>query len=87
MAVQCMSKAHYMAGELEKSGFEIENGGEYFHEFITVSEKPSEKVLAVLETKGILGGYPLDDHRILWCCTEMNSKEDIDRAVALAREV
>ncbi len=87
MAVQCMSKAHYMAGELEKSGFEIENGGEYFHEFVTVSERPSEKVLAVLEAKGILGGYPLDDHRILWCCTEMNSKEDIDRAVALAREV
>lgn len=85
-AVQCMSKARYMAGELEKSGFATENKGEYFHEFVTVSEKSSKKALAALEAEGILGGYPLDEHRILWCCTEMNSKEDIDRAVALVKE-
>lgn len=86
-AVQCMSKAHYMAEELQKSGYTIENKGEYFHEFVTVSERASEEVLAVLEAEGILGGYPLDEHRILWCCTEMNSKEDIDRTVALVKEV
>ena len=87
VATQCTSKAHYMAKELEKTGYQIENKGEYFHEFVTVSDVPSEKVLNVLEQKGILGGYPLDEHRILWCCTEMNSKEDIDRAVAIIKEV
>ena len=35
----------------------------------------------------ILGGLPLDDNRILWCCTEMNSKADIDKAVAVVKEV
>ena len=87
VATQCTSKAHYMAKELEKTGYQIENKGEYFHEFVTVSDVPSEKVLNALEQEGILGGYPLDEHRILWCCTEMNSKEDIDRAVAIIKEV
>ncbi|MGE9882388.1 aminomethyl-transferring glycine dehydrogenase subunit GcvPA [Blautia obeum] len=87
VATQCTSKAHYMAKELEKAGYQIENKGEYFHEFVTVSDVPSEKVLNALEQEGILGGYPLDEHRILWCCTEMNSKEDIDRAVAIIKEV
>ena len=87
VATQCTSKAHYMAKELEKTGYQIENKGEYFHEFVTVSDVPSEKVLNALEQEGILGGYPLDEHRILWCCTEMNSKEDIDRAVSIIKEV
>ena len=29
----------------------------------------------------------LDENRILWCCTEMNSKADIDKAVAVVKEV
>ncbi|MGN0421227.1 MAG: aminomethyl-transferring glycine dehydrogenase subunit GcvPA [Lachnospiraceae bacterium] len=87
VATQCTSKAHYMAKELEKAGYQIENKGEYFHEFVTVSDVPSEKILNALEQEGILGGYPLDEHRILWCCTEMNSKEDIDRAAAIIKEV
>lgn len=87
VAVQCTSKAHYMAKQLEGAGCKVENKGEFFHEFVTVSEKPAEELLSALEKEGILGGYPLDEHRILWCCTEMNSKEDIDRAVAIVKEV
>ena len=87
VAVQCTSKAHYMAKELEKAGCSVENRGEYFHEFVTVSDKASEEILDALEKEGILGGYPLDEHRILWCCTEMNTKEDIDRAAAIIKEV
>lgn len=87
VAVQCSSKAHYMAGELEKIGYRTENKGEYFHEFVTVSDTPADKVLSALEEQGILGGYPLEEHRILWCCTELNSKEEIDRTVAIIKEV
>ncbi|MGN1193366.1 MAG: aminomethyl-transferring glycine dehydrogenase subunit GcvPA [Dorea sp.] len=87
IAVQCTSKAHYMAKQLEAVGYQTENKGSFFHEFVTVSETPAEKVLSALEAEGILGGYPLDEHRILWCCTEMNSKEDIDRAVSIIKEV
>lgn len=87
VAVQCTSKAHYMAKQLEEAGCKVENKGDFFHEFVTVSEKSAEELLSALEKEGILGGYPLDEHRILWCCTEMNSKEDIDRAVAIVKEV
>lgn len=86
-AIQCTSKAHYMAENLQTAGCRQENEKEFFHEFVTVSETPAKEILKALEAEGILGGYPLDEHRILWCCTEMNSKEDIDRAVAVIKGV
>ncbi|MFR5583817.1 MAG: hypothetical protein ACLTLQ_08380 [[Clostridium] scindens] len=43
--------------------------------------------LKALKKKGILGGCPLDDRRILWCCTEMNSKEEIDETIRILKEV
>lgn len=86
-AVQCTSKAHYLAAELEKIGWQVENKGEFFHEFVTSSEISSEKALKALEDAGILGGYPLDDHRILWCCTEMNTKDEMDEVVRILKEV
>ena len=45
------------------------------------------KALAALEEKGILGGFPLDEHRILWCCTEVNTKEEMDAVVQILKEV
>lgn len=86
-AVQCTSKAHYLAAALDKIGFKTENKGEFFHEFVTVSDTCSEKALKKLEEQGILGGYPLDSNRILWCCTEMNTKEEMDKVVCLLKEV
>lgn len=76
-----------MAARLRDAGCRLENEREFFHEFVTVSETPAEKILEALEEEGILGGYPLDEHRILWCCTEMNSKEEIDRAAAIVKGV
>ena len=86
-AVQCMSKAHYRAGRMEELGYRIENGAGFFHEFVTVSGTDSQTILEALEKKGILGGYPLDDHRILWCCTEMNTKEEMDEVIQTLKEV
>lgn len=86
-AIQCTSKAHYLAKCLEEAGCSIENREEFFHEFVAVSEKTSEDILKALEKEGILGGYPLDEHRILWCCTEVNTKEEMDRAAAIVKEV
>ena len=85
-ATQCYSKAHYMAAELSCVGFEIENE-EFFHEFVTKTDKDVYAVMQALEDAGILGGLPLGDGRILWCCTEMNTKADIDEAIAIVKEV
>lgn len=86
-AVQCTSKAHYMAEKLQEAGCKLDNTQEFFHEFVTASEVPAKKILDALEEEGILGGYPLDEYRILWCCTEMNSKEEIDRTAAIVKGV
>jgi len=89
-AIQCMSKAHYMADQLEAIGYPVVNRGEFFHEFVTISKIPAEEVMSVLEEQGILGGYPLTGERagqILWCCTEMNAKDDIDRVIGILKEV
>ena len=87
VATQCISKAHYMAKELEKIGFKLNYNKEFFHEFVTVSDIPSEKILKKLEDNNILGGLPLDEKRILWCCTELNSKEEIDEVINILKEV
>ena len=86
-ALQSASKAHYLAAELDKIGFKVENKGEFFHEFVTISEKCPCEALKALEEHGILGGYPLGNHRVLWCCTEMNTKEEMDEVIRILKEV
>ena len=85
-AVNSMSKAHYFAGELEKIGLPRVHGGEYFHEFVT-SCGDAEKILKALDGNDILGGLPIGDGKILWCVTELVSKDQLDRAVAIIKEV
>ena len=41
---------------------------------------------AKLEERGILGGLPVDGG-ILWCCTELNTKADMDQLIAVIGEV
>ena len=95
VAALCSSKAHYMAEELEKIGMKRCFKGEFWNEF-AMTCPDADKLLAALEAKGILGGLKLccgccgegcDTDCILWCCTELNSKEDIDEVVAIAKEV
>ena len=45
-----------------------------------------EKLTAGLEARGILGGLPIEQG-ILWCATEMNTKDEIDALEAAIREV
>jgi len=85
-AYQCMSKAHYLASELEKIGFSPAYDGEFFHEFVTKSPVDVQMLMEHLEENGILGGLPTSSG-ILWCTTEMNHKEDMDRLIRLIREV
>ena len=84
-ARQSMSKAHYLASELEKIGLKRLHTGEFFHEFVTTCDK-TQDVLDALDKAGILGGLPVEGG-ILWCVTEMVSREELDRAVAIIKEV
>lgn len=86
-ALQSASKAHYLSKELETIGYHTENQGTFFHEFVTTSKVSAKETLDALEAHGILGGYPLDEHRILWCCTEVNTKEEMNDVIRILKEV
>ena len=45
-----------------------------------------ERALEALEAHGILGGLPVEGG-ILWCVTELVSKSQLDKAVAIVKEV
>lgn len=85
---QCYHKAHYLAQRLtELSGFSLHHTGEFFHEFVTDCPIKPNQLMERLEEHGILGGLPLPDGGILWCVTEMNTKEEMDTVVSLLKEV
>ena len=85
-AKQSMAKAHYLASELCKiPGVTMKFTGEYFHEFVTEMPKADE-VLKALENADILGGLQIEEG-VLWCCTEKVTKANLDRAVAIVKEV
>ncbi|MCI5499398.1 MAG: aminomethyl-transferring glycine dehydrogenase subunit GcvPA [Clostridiales bacterium] len=87
VAETCAAHAHYLAGELAKLGFSLRSGEKpFFHEFLTDCPVEPEKLTAALEAKGILGGLPVDGG-ILWCCTELNTKADMDQLIAVIGEV
>lgn len=86
VATLCSSKAHYMADELSKIGMPLVYNGEFWNEFVTTCPD-ADKLLTALEQKGILGGLKIENGNILWCCTEVNTKEDIDELITIAKEV
>lgn len=85
-AKQSMAKAHYLAAELCRlPGVRLAYTGAYFHEFVTVLPR-ADAVLEALEKADILGGLPIEGG-VLWCATEKVSKAELDRAVAIVKEV
>ena len=85
-ARQSMAKAHYLADALcAIPGIALKYPGEYFDEFVVEMPKADE-ALKALEEAGILGGLPVEGG-VLWCATEKASKEALDRAAAIVKEV
>ena len=87
VARACTDNAHYLASELGKiKGFElVYPDAPFFHEFVTKTPVPAERVLRVLEQKGILGGLPVEGG-ILWCATERNTKAQMDALISAGKE-
>ena len=86
-AEQSMAKAHYLEKALcALPGVEPVYGGAYFHEFVLKMPRRQE-LLHALEDQGILGGLPVGEDRVLWCATEKVSRQELDEAVSIVKEV
>ncbi len=95
VAEQCYHKAHYAAAEIIKAGgYELAFDGPFFNEFVIrcKDNRSVGKVEAACKAAGIIGGfalgklYPAYQDCLLFCCTEMNTREDIDALVETLRK-
>jgi len=89
LATQNLAKAAYAAGEFakKKTSKLLFQGAPRFNEFVIATGEDPHKINNRLLEKRIIGGFPLArfypelGNAALWCCTELNSKEQIDTAV------
>jgi glycine dehydrogenase subunit 1 len=82
--------AHYAADRIGRlPGYAILTDQPFFHEFVVRCPEDPQTLALRLVKEGVLGGLPLGafDPRMgdcaLYCCTEMNTRPQIDRLVEL----
>ncbi|MGD0724194.1 MAG: aminomethyl-transferring glycine dehydrogenase subunit GcvPA [Spirochaetia bacterium] len=93
VAELCWHKAHYAAASIARvPGYSVEEG-EFFHEFVVHCPLRVEEINRRLyAAHGIIGGfdlaaqYPERRDCMLVCCTEMNSRDEIDAFVSALKE-
>ncbi len=86
-------KAHYAADQIAAlPGYSVDRSLPFFHEFVVKTPVPVAQINQHLLAEGIIGGYDLGrdyddlkDHMLI-CCTEVNTKEEIDLLVETLRE-
>jgi glycine dehydrogenase subunit 1 len=87
LAQQNLAKAAYAASEFGKKTKVLFGGAPRFNEFVIQTQEDPHNLNNRLLEKKVIGGcslakfYPELGHASLWCCTELNSKEQIDTAV------
>ncbi len=87
IADACLQKAHFLADRIQKiPGMRLCHDRPFFHEFVIESDVPAARVDAIVRRAGIVGGLPVGKRRILYCVTEMNTRDDIN-ALLRALEV
>ena len=77
------NRAHILNEKLKKNGFETINPSSFYNEFLIKTPKPAEKIITDLMEYDILAGIQVEDDKLLVCCTEKNSLEDIDSYVSV----
>ena len=79
-------RACALADALEKSGYKIENQN-FFNEFVVMMPEQASGIVQKLTEKNIIGGYALNDNRLLVTATEITTDSDIDAFVKALKEV
>jgi glycine dehydrogenase subunit 1 len=80
------SRAHLLHDKLRKCGFKSLNKKPFYNEFFMEAPQGSFKnISSDLLQNGIHGGLNLSEDKILICCTEMNSVQDIETFISVTR--
>jgi glycine dehydrogenase subunit 1 len=80
------SRAHLLHDKLRKCGFKPLNKKPFYNEFFMEAPQGSIKnISSNLLQNGILGGLNLSEDKMLICCTEMNSVQDIESFISVTR--
>ena len=95
VAEQCYHKAHYAASEITKiPGFEMLDDKPFFNEFVVRCPLPASEINRyLLEEWDIVGGFEIGiecsglENCLMFCVTEMNSRDEIDTLVIALEEV
>ncbi len=87
VAELCYHKAHYAAEAIgELKGFSLAFQQPFFKEFVVRCPVPPHQINEVLFKERIIGGLDLSDlveNGMLFCVTEMNTKQQMDRLVTI----
>lgn len=82
VAELCYQKAHYAARRIAAlPGYALPLPGVFFHEFVVQCPVPPAEVNDRLWERGIIGGIDVSDlvpGGLLLCCTELNTRAEID---------
>jgi glycine dehydrogenase subunit 1 len=87
MAIQNITKTHYMKQQLKQAGFDIAFEGAHFNEIVVKANASIRELNSALLEQGIIGGYDLgrsyDEFagHVLVAVTEQRTKEEIDAFV------
>ncbi len=90
----CLQKAHYAFRQVTAiPGFEAAFSSPFFDEFVIKLPVSTQKLQQHFAQADIIGGYDLSqvypemENCMLFCVTETRTKEEIDRLVAILKEV
>lgn len=75
------NNAHLLYKMLQYRDFYEVVDKEFFNEFVLEYKGNAKKLNKYLEKQGYLGGLVLDDDKMLFCATEMNTIDDIENLV------
>jgi glycine dehydrogenase subunit 1 len=89
VAELCYHKAHYAAEAIGRlKGYSLVFQQPFFKEFVVRCPMAPHQINQILFKEGIIGGLdisPLIDNSMLFCITEVNSKQEIDKLVEILR--
>ena len=91
IAELCYHKAHYAASLIEKiPGYSLPLSGTFFREFVVQCPRPPSEINERLLDHGIIGGLDVSSHfpnGMLLCCTEVNTREEIEALAEALKEI